>query len=150
MKYTAKHRNPNNRKNVSLRKNQRGSGYLDFLFGKRASGPNSSFNYPRVNLKYNGNPIRCEVCSTDAFFKVDISVDRSKTATLLTDAVLDEQWNQVLSHPLRMYVCTQCLWCKQMYAPTSWNGLNQTIVETPVTELVANPMGPAPAPGKTQ
>lgn len=88
----------------------------------------SSFNYPMFQLAYDNKIISCEICTNNKFHKIDTSVERSKTAVILSDIFLGDDSNQIISHPLTMYKCSNCHNCKFFYAPTTWNGLKSPIL----------------------
>lgn len=93
------------------------------------SGKPSLMNYPTCSLQMDGKNIGCDVCSKSKYYIIHVSVNRSKTATIMTDAFLDDDINSIISHPYTSYVCTTCLHSRMVYEPTSWNGLHRRIVE---------------------
>jgi len=113
----------NNKTRKIYNNRKKGSGPIDYLIGKKE--PNK-INYPNVSLKYNSKNILCEICKNNSFYKIDASVDRSKTATIFLGSDLGD----VVSHPLKMYVCIKCLYCKFVYTSTYWNTLQDKIIET--------------------
>lgn len=130
-----------------------GGGFFDGLFGKKETPfddkkfepivkgqPNPPekpkqkklMNYNVVNIKYNENPILCDVCKEKEFYSMDMSIERSKTSTVAVNFLTDEQNNNLISHPVKSYVCTNCSNCRFVYASTFWNKVEKKIVETEV------------------
>ena len=128
---------PNSLRNIiqstnKTRKNRRnGGGFFDFFSGpgqqaKEAANGKKLMSYPTASIAYNNNPILCDICKKDIFYVINTSVNRSKTATFF----IGEDFQDVVSHPLKMYTCIECNNCKFVYQPTTWNGMKNPIVET--------------------
>ena len=122
-------------------KKLRGSGLFDF--GNNQPNQKKTMNYPNVSISYNNKVISCETCGTLVFYKIDISVNRSKTASLGADILFGS--DNGLDHPLRMYTCIECNTCKTVYAPTMWNGLTASVIEIP-PQVSAAPQQQVDAP----
>jgi hypothetical protein len=100
-------------------------------------------NYPLCRLQLDGRVIPCEVCKNDIYYIISVSMDRSKTAAIITDIFITTEANQILAHPYKSYVCHTCLHTRLVYQPTTWNGLQQRILEV---DANFSPPGEAPAP----
>ena len=108
----------------------------------------ASFNYPQLSLALNNKLVSCHTCGGTIYYKLNVSVERSKTATLATDWLFGDAGQDIInavSHPMRCYVCTQCITCKFLYAPTTWNQLTTPIQEIQ-PQIPVPPPQPAPAP----
>ena len=88
------------------------------------------FSYPKIKLSLHGHKVPCSTCKSNEYYKIDTSVPRSKTAGIAMNLIFGDEANPSLNHPLRCYVCTKCITCKFVYAPTKWNGLDVPIKET--------------------
>ena len=131
------------------RKNDSGGGIFDFF--KSNKNGNGKMNYTLVSISYNGGKnIQCDVCQQIEFYKINVSIDRSKTADLASNFLLGSEFQDVVSHPVKMYVCTKCHNCKFVYSPTTWNGLKDTIIEQTSVGSVTNPLQQAPVQATAQ
>ena len=131
MKNTRSYKTENKRTRKIYRGDEKkGAGIFD-IFTKNPQ-PNK-LNYPNVSLNYNGKSVLCEVCQNNSFYKMNTSIDRSKTASI----ILSDLGGDVVSHPVKMYVCINCLNSKFVYTATSWNQLRDKIIETqPIQQQV--------------
>lgn len=86
--------------------------------------------YPEVSISYKNNRILCDVCNKDKFYKIDMSIPRSKVATGFAGIILGEGISDLIDHPVKCYLCTNCLHCRFVYANTTWNGTTQLIEES--------------------
>jgi len=130
-----------NKRTRKIYKDEKKGGIFGFLTTKKQN----KLNYPNVSLNYNGKNILCDVCQNDSFYKMDTSVDRSKTATIILG-----DYGDIVSHPLKMYVCINCLNCKFVYTSTRWNDLQDKIMETVVAPVTTQPTQPQPQPQQPQ
>ena len=85
-------------------------------------------NYPFVKLSYSQKEVKCDTCGSSIFYKIRTSINRSKTASLFF-----EDLEGVINHPTVMYTCVNCSQCKLFYEANRYNGLEQKIIEKPVT-----------------
>ena len=118
-------------KTRKIRKGLSGGGFFDFFSGpgnaaKQAANGKKLMSYPTASISYNNSPIFCDICKKDIFYVINASVERSKTATL----IVGEEFQDAVSHPVKMYTCIECNNCKFVYQSTMWNGLTNKIIET--------------------
>jgi hypothetical protein len=151
-KYTKE--NKKQKRVVQNKTKKMNGGIFGFFEGNKTEDQKQSskkMNYKIVSPAYNGKTMICEVCSQTSFYSIDVSVDRSKTATLGTEFVFGDGASDFINHPLKMYTCIECNMCKFMYQSTTWNGITQKIVENeplvvkpPVVKppIVKNPVRP--------
>jgi hypothetical protein len=88
--------------------------------------------YPMMTLSYGGNSISCDVCKNNKYYKMDMSISRSKVASITSGIILINGVTDIISHPVKCYLCTTCLNCRFVYATTTWNKLKTVIQETKV------------------
>ena len=117
---------------------------LFFSDPKPNSNVKAVMNYPLCSLQLDGINIPCGVCNSSNYYIINVSVDRSKTASIATDIFLGSEANQFISHPYKSYVCHTCLHARFVYQPTYWNGLQQRIIEAPVIEYAPTQPGEVP------
>jgi hypothetical protein len=122
---------------------KRGAGWFPWGNSNGDSKVKAVMNYPLCKLQLDGRVIPCEVCKTDIYYIISVSMDRSKTAAIITDIFIATEANQILAHPYKSYVCHTCLHTRLIYQPTTWNGLQQRILEVSAD---FSPPGEAPAP----
>jgi hypothetical protein len=135
---------------------KRGAGWFSWGNSNGDSKVKAVMNYPLCKLQLDGRVIPCEVCKNDIYYIISVSMDRSKTASIATDFFIGTEANQFLSHPYKSYVCHTCLYTRLVYQPTTWNGLQQRILEvdanlslpgeeaTPVVAPAQAPVAQAP------
>ena len=154
MKYEKVNKTRKNKKPIN------GGGFFDFLLGsKKKDQQQQPGNIvqkdvkigPKRTFRLNDQLIQCAECKETCFFKLDTSIDRSKTATIISDFVGADSMVQVASHPVKMLVCCNCYSCKFIYQSTTWNGIVQKIKEEPFVEAPpAAPAVPPPEQPQTQ
>lgn len=87
-------------------------------------------NYPIVSLSYKNDKITCDICKKNSFYKIDMSIQRSKAASIITGFVVGDGLSDIIEHPVKCYLCTTCLNCRFVYADTTWNGVKSLIKES--------------------
>jgi hypothetical protein len=143
MKYQKVNKTKKNKKSLN------GGGIFDIFTNKPKEAEQPKENVkenvkigPKKTFTLNNQSIKCGECGETVFFKLDTSIDRSKTATIASNYLGMEKLNQVVSHPLKMLVCCNCYSCKFIYQSTTWNQIVQKIaendyIEQPIVENVA-------------
>lgn len=99
---------------------------------KKEQTTQGKIKYPMMTLSYSGNSISCDVCKNNKYYKMDMSISRSKVASITSGIVLINGVTDIISHPVKCYLCTTCLNCRFVYATTTWNKLKTVIEETKV------------------
>ena len=130
---------------------KRGAGWFPWGNANSDSKVKAVMNYPLCRLQLDGKMIPCEVCKNDIYYIINVSMDRSKTAAIATDFFIGTEANQFLAHPYKSYVCHTCLHTRLIYQPTTWNGLQQRIIEVSTDfvnphQAAAPVVAPAQAP----
>ena len=99
------------------------------IFELFSSKPKSKYmKYPFVKLSYGEKDIKCDICEWSIFYKIETSINRSKTAGIFL-----EDLEGVVNHPTYMYTCINCSHCKFFYKANTYNGIKQKITENMVT-----------------
>ena len=99
---------------------------------KKEPTTQGKIKYPMMTLSYGGNSISCDVCKNNKYYKMDMSISRSKVASITSGIILINGVTDIISHPVKCYLCTTCLNCRFVYATTTWNKLKTVIEETKV------------------
>lgn len=112
-------------KNRITRKNRRGGGLFDYIFPKTSIiQGNVTDDY---NIEYNGILLKCDVCSNDRFSHVDVTVNSSKTGDIIFGDT------SIFDHPLTIYRCKTCSYCKVIYRMFGIKNEDRLIKEIQVT-----------------
>ena len=132
---TRRHKNQGkNRKSKKLRND--GGGLMDYFFPKTAVFQGKNFDH--YTIQYNGVNLKCDVCGDFRFAHLDTSVNASKTGEMLLGD------STVFDHPLTIYRCKTCNYCKVIYRLFGIKNEDRPIKETLHTE------GPPAAPVQPQ
>ena len=127
---------PTKKKRSHLRnKTVKGGGLLSFF----STNAGVLKNIP-INLKFGNNILTCDVCKANIFYKKDVSVKRSKTFDVLAGD------STMVDHPLALYMCNNCCYCKIAYVSTKINGYTNKIEEFTVDDVKNNEVLPSAVP----
>lgn len=113
-----------------------GGGFWDFMRPKTEimQGKNTT----AYNITYKGNKLKCDVCNGEEFAHIAASISRSKTFSFIIDG--DDDTAGLDQHPMTIYRCKQCNYCKMIYYVF---GIEDQ--DRPIQEVRVNAPQPEPA-----
>lgn len=81
---------------------------------------------PFRKIYYRKKPLTCRICENSFFFKIDSSLSRSVVSNFFS---VFAGVYELIKHPMKMFVCANCLTCKLVYPFTVWNRIKTQITE---------------------
>ena len=81
---------------------------------------------PFSKIYYRKKTLTCRICENSFFFKIDSSLARSVVTNFFS---VFAGVYELIKHPMKMFVCANCLTCKLVYPFTVWNRIKTQITE---------------------
>ena len=93
---------------------------------------------PLKHIFYKRQRLTCHNCENTFFFKINSSLARSTVSNFFS---IFAGIYELIKHPMKMYVCANCLTCKMIYPSTIWNRIGNVIWERGASKSILKELG---------